>query len=177
MLPACIGDYKPPYPPELPLDTYRPFPERELAPEVFTAALAGARLARKGVYVDVFVQIPVDRRSEHPPGLRDIGFFLSADPSEFLEMRDADGVSIALRPVAYPERWFVSGTYSYGGPPHYRVDDGLCIQVVMARTLHQLPEGTYGFRLIEPPSDRYLASTLAPSDLEWHEVQVRWPQE
>lgn len=136
---------------------------REIPHDRFAVSIAGLRLARGGIYVDLLV---AGEGAGLVEGAELWGYALSTadDPKRFLELQTEEGEPINLKPMSFPPSLPMT---DWWGPPTHRLGtvDGIpaVIQPVMLRTGRRLEPGRYFVRLIE----RDVSAWIDPA---WREV-------
>lgn len=192
-LQACISfgrDPKPDYPPPLDAHHYDArLAEVKAGTTKPVASIAGARLAKDGIYVDVILTNLLPMPGVDPEGPQGPGAFWSDlldDPSMLIEVRDGDNTIVELRKRQRPRAGgvFLPGTcILYMHPPHYLVEQGPTlsfVEVVMFRTKRQLAPGTYRMRLQPPPPPDSEHAWIwefwggFEMDTQWRTVQADW---
>ncbi len=175
---AC--GYRPPYPPPLHTTDYLEYRESRLPASDAGVELriAGARLAKGGLYLDVLVHSGGGDEQGLRSLARSLGRSLSIhDPSEelLIEMTDSDGREVGLRAMKRPQ-YFNPGVICvlYASPPTHGLDEHRFIQTCMFRTDRQLKPGAYRARFLEG-WDTWFGGLFRPADREWHELRLDWP--
>lgn len=170
----------PPWPPRVPDDLYRSANEgwHDSTSDEPQIRIAGARLARSGLYLDLLVHFdPSVSRTRQRSWSAAIGTSLSShqDPSQFIELEDREGRSVELLPMRRALVWRAG---KRGGPPTQWLTETTTIQVCMFRTRGQLAPGQYRVRLREAiaPGDFYAPPGIRDTAWQaWQVIYIDWP--
>jgi len=169
--------HRPPWPPPLEPSFYADKVQSQHLND--TALLiwdvAGARIAHKGIYVDLVAHSKLVDESTLGQA-RTLGFLLSVkkEPEKYLQIEDSMNNQIQLLPMRRPRRLGFSHI-NYKDPPTYQLDDRRIIQVCMFRTVKQLEPGTYKIRFTEPWDSENLMGALGrPVSHQWRERSIDW---
>jgi hypothetical protein len=159
----------------------------------YFVAVAGARSVQGGVYIDLLIHDREVHIQQEPYRMistagyaADIGrsISLAEEPSQLIEMAQADGQPVTLQPMQRGEGFYLVASFCVRpAPPPFTelgpTGDGgyAIIQTCLLRTTARVEPGQYRMRLVEPGIDarygwlwQHVDCVMVQTDWVWVEV-------